>query len=402
MAITVDWSSTPYLITIPQSDLTLDSGTKYTITVDKLWELLRDFSDSPEGIGPPITYRRIPATASTPAITEINDPAYSAEFEDGAYSVDIINGNTNFRDVEEKNTVSVGTNNTTGFIDPQFLELGLFSGMVCIDPLNLTGNAVAGTDKTGDGAIIGTRQAPSNNAADALTIAMTRGINTFNLMSNLNLTGGDYSDGYVWTADRRQILLTVQAAADVTGNSMHDITVTGEMDGLNSLVRADILAVTNISGDIFQCNLDSTLGITGDVQLDQCFSSVAGLGYPSLTGIGTNQVVVRDMRGSIGLAGMTGGTHSVGVYGGRIVIEATNTGGNISCRGDPFEIADSSTGTTVSDETDSAKQRQMVESAFNRRKWDKTAKTLTIYDTDGTTPLYVFDTNDDLSEITPQ
>ena len=168
MAITVDWSSSPFVITIPQSDLTLVEGTRYQITVNELWQLLRDFSDGPEGSARPITYRRVAATASTPAITEINDPVYAAEFEDGSYSVDIINGNTNFRDVEVKNTVSVGTNNTTGFIDPTFLELGLFNGFVCIDAQNTSGNAVAGTGKTGSGGIIGTRQTPSNNFTDVV------------------------------------------------------------------------------------------------------------------------------------------------------------------------------------------------------------------------------------------
>ena len=48
MAITVDYSTTPYTIEIPQSDLTLDSGTKYNLTVDTFWQLLRDYADSPE------------------------------------------------------------------------------------------------------------------------------------------------------------------------------------------------------------------------------------------------------------------------------------------------------------------------------------------------------------------
>lgn len=116
MAITVDYTATPWLITIPQSDLTWISGTRYQITVDYLWQLLRDYSDGEEGQVRPSTYRRIPATASTPAITEFNDNYYACQFENGAYSVDIINGNSNFRDVEVKNTVSVGTNNNTGFV----------------------------------------------------------------------------------------------------------------------------------------------------------------------------------------------------------------------------------------------------------------------------------------------
>ncbi len=115
MAISVNYTTKPYLITIPQSDCTLVSGTRYTMTVDKLWELLRDYADDPIGRSYPITYRRIPATSSTPKITEINENFYQAQFENGNWSVDLIEGNTNFRDVEVKNNVSVGTNNTTGY-----------------------------------------------------------------------------------------------------------------------------------------------------------------------------------------------------------------------------------------------------------------------------------------------
>ena len=117
MAITVDYSSYPYLITFAQSDCTLVEGTQYTITADKMWELMRDYADDTEGASHPKMYNRIAATSGTPSITEICSPTYEAEFENGSWSVDIINGNTNFRDVERKNTVSVGTNNNTGFVD---------------------------------------------------------------------------------------------------------------------------------------------------------------------------------------------------------------------------------------------------------------------------------------------
>lgn len=44
----------------------------------------------------------------------------------------------------------------------------------------------------------------------------------------------------------------------------------------------------------------------------------------------------------------------------------------------------------------------IAKSIFNRRKWDKVGNTVTVYDDDDVTPLYVFDTNADLSELTPQ
>jgi hypothetical protein len=122
MAITVDYNNTPkWLITIPKSDLTLDTGTKYTLTVDTFWQLLRDYADSEEGIVNPIIYTRIAATASTPSITNINLDYYSLQFEDVLYSVNIIDGNTNIRDAEVKNKVSVNTNNTAGFVDQSTL-----------------------------------------------------------------------------------------------------------------------------------------------------------------------------------------------------------------------------------------------------------------------------------------
>lgn len=125
MALTVDYSSAPYLITVPKSDLTLIEGTKYQIDVDELWLLLADFSDNPNTMPHPVLYHRVPATSTTPSITEIDLDYYRIQFENGLYSVNIVNGNTNVREAEIKNQVSVNTNNTAGFIDPTSLELSL-------------------------------------------------------------------------------------------------------------------------------------------------------------------------------------------------------------------------------------------------------------------------------------
>ena len=134
MAISVDYSTaSPWLITIPQSDLTLESGTKYTLTVDEFWILLRDFTDNEVNVPKPKLYSRIPATPSTPSITNIEDD-YELEFEDGSYSVNIIEGNTNIREVEVKNTVSVNTNNTTGY---SIVETGV-SGLTAAESAALT------------------------------------------------------------------------------------------------------------------------------------------------------------------------------------------------------------------------------------------------------------------------
>lgn len=54
------------------------------------------------------------------------------------------------------------------------------------------------------------------------------------------------------------------------------------------------------------------------------------------------------------------------------------------------------------DAAQDARLTKIEQSIFNRRTWDKNGNTITIYDADNVTPLYVFDTNSDLSDITPQ
>lgn len=45
---------------------------------------------------------------------------------------------------------------------------------------------------------------------------------------------------------------------------------------------------------------------------------------------------------------------------------------------------------------------QVWEAHFRRREWNKVSEIITIYDSDNLTPLFVFDTNADLSDIIPQ
>ena len=353
MSISVDYSVTPWLITIPKADLTLSSGTKYALTVDTFWELLRNYADSAESAPFPIIYSRIPATASTPSITEVNDLYYELQFEDGAYSVNIVNGNTNIRDVEVKNQVSVNTNNTTGFIDPVFLEAGLFAGAVCIN----TSIGVSGTGKTGAGGIIGTRQTPSDNIADAKQICLAHGLRTINFMTSYAIDTEDMSAGYAFTADSPFLILTVNPAADVTNCSMFHLTVQGEMDGLNLIEGCRLLDISKVSGMMHKIALAGDVTISGPVIIMESYSNWVGAGYATLN-VGSHNVEVRDFHGSFGATGITGGTHSFGITEGRVII--SGIGGDVYVRGTPYEIADNSGGAVIiHDQTQSKKLREV-------------------------------------------
>lgn len=54
------------------------------------------------------------------------------------------------------------------------------------------------------------------------------------------------------------------------------------------------------------------------------------------------------------------------------------------------------------DPSQSAMLNSVYEAHFNRRKHDKGLDTITIYAADKTTPLYVFDADDALTDISPQ
>jgi hypothetical protein len=235
------------------------------------------------------------------------------------------------------------------------LEFNVFAGSVAVDVVN----GVAGTGSSGLDPI-GTRSAPSNNMADALSIAVSHGLHLFTLINDITITSGDFSAGFEFTADNINTLITAEAGANLSNCVFSNVTATGELDGVNRLNRAQVQAVTSMSGQLSLSDLFSTIDIIGTTHLLQCFSGAAALGYPSLQSVGSNEVIVRDFRGSLGIGGMTGGAHSIGVYGGRIVIEANCTGGTVYARGDPYEITDMSGGAvTIIDQTDSQKVREI-------------------------------------------
>jgi len=368
MAISLDYSVTPWLITIPQSDLTLDTGTKYKLTVDTFWQLLRDYSDSAESMPFPILFTRIASTASTPSITEINEDYYELQFEDGSYSVNIINGNTNIRDVEVKNSVSVNTNNTTGFIDPTFLEAGLFNNGVAVDVVE----GYSGTTYTPSGGIIGTRENPSNNIADAHTIAVARGLNNFFILESMTLaTENFHGHTHKFIADSPvAVTITVDTSTNITNCEFINCTLQGTLDGGNIFRECIVLDVNYINGFLQECALGGTITLGGGAQasLWNCFSNVAGGGEgqtPTIDMGGTgNSLAIRDYHGGIKLTNCTGGgSTSIDMSSGRVLLDSTISSGDFYIRGVAF-IEDSSTGTTVVyDQTNSALTTAYLERA---------------------------------------
>jgi hypothetical protein len=117
MAISIDWGTK--IINVPQSFLTLVSGTTYTMNVNSFREALKGLEDDFEGMSYPDTHRHVsPITLSGVTYARFVEiiNGYTITFEDGLYQVNLSGANNNIVDVLNRNSVSVVANNSSGLI----------------------------------------------------------------------------------------------------------------------------------------------------------------------------------------------------------------------------------------------------------------------------------------------
>jgi hypothetical protein len=121
--LTIDWGNT-YKIQIPQSYLTLISGTLYELDTDQFRLDLKSLEASEEGMPFPKTHNHnteyIIAGVTYARSIEILSP-YSVEFEDLAYSVKLTGSNNNIWDIQSgilvQNQVQVIPTNSAGLVN---------------------------------------------------------------------------------------------------------------------------------------------------------------------------------------------------------------------------------------------------------------------------------------------
>jgi len=115
--ISIAWATG--VITVPQSFLTLISGTSYSMDVDVFRLALKSLEDDEEGMAWPRTHNHnteiVLAGITFARSVEIIYP-YTVEFEDGVYGVTLTGANNNIPDVLVRNSVSVNSANSAGLI----------------------------------------------------------------------------------------------------------------------------------------------------------------------------------------------------------------------------------------------------------------------------------------------
>ena len=247
---------------------------------------------------------------------------------------------------------------------------------------------------------IGTQESPFNTLEATLDHMEARGLRLLHVLSDITL------DRNVKNFLIRGIGLP---AIDCNGQNLDrsrfdHCTMKGDYIGsitVQECALADgftlngYFEVCAVLGDLYSAPLAA-------IDLIDCVSGIRGLAYPTLHSM-DGTVSVRGFKGSLGISGCTGGEHSIGLSEGRLLASNTCTGGHLHVRGTPFAIVDDSqAGCLLFDETDSSKTRELHEASYNRRVHNDVDNTITIYEGDKVTPKKVFDTNTDLSDITPR
>lgn len=114
--ITVNWNTK--LVYVPQSFLTLVSGSLYELDLDAFRLALKAI-EAGEGISYEDIHRHTAGVtisgATAPLTVEIIN-GYTVEFENGAYRINIVGGNSNISDVTVLNTVQVASFNSFGLV----------------------------------------------------------------------------------------------------------------------------------------------------------------------------------------------------------------------------------------------------------------------------------------------
>jgi hypothetical protein len=275
---------------------------------------------------------------------------YTIEFDpDGSgtpYVVQVVGGNSNVGDViQPQPGVSVQVANSAGLQDAESLQAASFDGVVSLDVTS----AFSGTTFP-----VGTRQNAVNNVADAILIAVDRGINHINVVSSMTFSTGDFSDGYVFQSDNPAVVTaTLNPATDVQNCTFRNITVTGTLDGNNTIDRCTAYDINYVNGQMLQTALSGsvTLGGAAQASIFDCWSNVAGGGASQVVtidmgGVGQD-LAVRNFTGGLKLINSTGATSaSLDFTSGRIMLDTTIAAGNFTLRGDAI-VTDNSTGTAV-------------------------------------------------------
>ena len=353
MATTIDFSTK--IISVPRADMTLIQSTPTEIrqlSIDQFRLDLKAILATIVGMPNPDTHIRNPSvTVGGVVLASVIEMVngYTITFEDGQYAVNLAGANSNIADVVNVNQVSVRSANSAGLQDLSTLLTAAYQGQVVFSTAGQSGTAIP----------VGTRATPVDNFSDAITIANKLGIRRIQLATSGTLVAGGVATGKVFAGDNATVdTLQLRAGADVTDCGFENLTVSGTLDGNNIFKNCTVNDISYVNGILQECSLTGTISVDGTAQanLINCWSGTAGIEDAQLVTIDMggagNSLALRNYAGGLKLINYSGGgAITLDFASGRVIIDATCTGGSIGIRGIAEVTDNSAAGCTVVDET---------------------------------------------------
>jgi len=267
-------------------------------------------------------------------------------------------------DIEIRGNARVQNNSTgTTIVRNETLnqaqELAAFEGKVTVDPIGGT---------TGEYEYpYGTPGSPVLTLADANTIASRRGITEIAFLSSYTFLSGDDVSDKLLSGRGPGTVLTFQSGSVTTRTNFQACTVEGTISAFgnfNFCHFRDVLDTTTGAHALVQfqqCSFDSTWTFSSahiaSMELLYCVTGATAkslnAGRASFDFNGADvDVAFRNYSGSMEISGISNALADVSVdfFSGSVLVDATNTDGQLILRGDAI-ITDFSTGTAVTNAT---------------------------------------------------
>jgi hypothetical protein len=194
-------------------------------------------------------------------------------------------------------------------------------------------DSISGSPGTSDD--VGTPTNPSNNIADARTLADIRNLNGYVFRGTYTLL----EDHLRWSFQGQAA--TFNDVINVGGFSVDNcrftqITITGSMSGKIEADRCNLEILTGLSGVLRRCALNQNITLAANLQttFDSCYSDVPGAGTPAVTFGADSAMSLRNYSGGIQINSMTTGcVASLDMDPGHVTIDSSCTGGILLVRG---------------------------------------------------------------------
>jgi len=179
----------------------------------------------------------------------------------------------------------------------------------------------------------GTIEQPVNNVTDAVTIAQSRGFNKLFILGNLTLKDADDVDDFTIEGETiNKSTITIEDSASVVNTEFYSATVTGILDGGNSLNGCAAGNLTYVNGTMIGCALYGTIILAGGADASFINCSMWNPTLPPVIDMGdTGQSCnFTNWSGKVSVENLSSATENFELQtgGGEITLDPTITAGN--------------------------------------------------------------------------